>query len=263
VAPAVSTEFGNSQIEAGWTTADGASVFAYNYAQNYDDRNDLGDVPPGNDPLSATNYYFSMNALDMAAVQNIDLSTGATASLISSGRALFDLEAYFTNYLNDVETGVLSLEFYDGDPGVGGLDANLVGEAVSYTDPNIDEWSLIGGSGEIPRGARWARLVLDQDLNIGSSGGPDVYVDNVSFQVTSATGGAPTVLGIERTPEGAFELVWDSVPDAVYGVESSTDLVNWTEVSDGVESEGEETRFDLTEAGVSGDNVFVRIFPVE
>lgn len=261
--PLVSVSFGNSEISEGWTTVDGASVFAYNYAQNYDDRNDLGEVPPGNDPFSSTDYFFSMNGSDVAAVQNIDLSTGATASLISSGRALFNLEAYFTNYLDDVETGWLTLEFYDGDPGLGGFDATLVGESTTYADPNIDEWSLIGGSGEIPQGAKWARIVLDLDPNLSSSGGPDVYVDNVSFQVTQGSGGAPTVVGIERTEEGAFELVWQSVPGAVYGVETSTDLEDWVEVSDSVDSGGEETRFDLSDAGVTGDRVFVRVFAVE
>lgn len=263
VDPLVSTDFGNSEITEGWLSIDGASVFAYNYAQNYDDRNDAGEVPPGNDPLSATNYYFSMNGVDVAGVQTIDLSSGPTAAAIASGGALFNLEAYFTNYLSDVETGRLTLEFYDDDPGFSGFDATLIGDPVEYDDPNIDEWTLIGGTGEIPRGANWARIVLGQNPDLGSSGGPDVYVDNVSFVVTGAGGGGPTITGIEETAEGSLELIWESVPETLYGIESSPDLESWSEVTNSVSSGGTETRFDLTEAGVTGERIFLRVFVVE
>lgn len=261
--PLVSVSFGNSEISEGWTTSDGASVFAYNYAQNYDDRNDAGEVPPGNDPVSATDYYFSMNGSDVPAVQNIDMSTGASATLISSGGALFNLEAYFTNYLSDVETGRLTLEFYDGDPGVSGFDATLIGDPIEYDDPDIEEWTLIGGTAEIPREAKWVRILLGQNPDLGSSGGPDVYVDNVSFQVTAAGDGGPKITGIEQTAEGNLELVWESIPGAVYGVSSSPNLENWTEITDSVPSDGTETRFDLTEAGITGEREFVRVFVVE
>lgn len=263
VDPGISTAYGNAQVDGGWVTATGADVFAYNYAQNYDDRNDLGEVPPGNDPTSSTDYFFTMNGnTNEGAIQNIDLSSGASASLIASGAAGFDLQAYYTNYAEDLEVGRLTLEFYDGDPGVFGDQASLIGDPVEFIDPDTNEWSLIGGTGEIPSNAQWARIRLDQDPKSGASGGPDVYVDNVSFQVTSGGSGGPIVVEIAPTEAGGFELIWESLPDVVYGVESSTDLENWTEVTDDVPSEGTETRFDLTAAGVTGDRVYLRVFEV-
>lgn len=264
VDPLVSVSYDNAEISEGWTTSDGTSVFAYNYAQNYDDRNDLGEVPPGNEATSSTDYYFSMNGSDVAGVQNIDLSSGASAALIASGNAEFDLAAYFTNYASDVEQGRLILEFYDGDPGVTGLDASLIGEQISFLDPNIDEWTLIGGTGAIPAATKWARLLLDQEPTLGSSGGPDVYVDNVSFMVTSGGSLGPEITSISRSESGTVTLVWNSLPESLYGVEFSQDLIEWQETTEGgVASEGLETRTAIDSGDLSGDRLFFRVFEIE
>lgn len=179
----VTAGFGATELASGWVTTGGGSAFAYNYAQNYDDRRGSGLVPPGNDPGSATDYYFTQNVTEEVTIQNIDLSSGATVAAISGGGAAYDVRGFFTNYLNDPEGGRLTLSFYDGDPGVDGSGAGLVGSSVSFVDPDLDDWTEIGGTGLIDSGARWARLALDRDPNSGLAGGADVYVDNVSFTV--------------------------------------------------------------------------------
>lgn len=192
VDPGITTAYGNALIDGGWATSTGGGVFAYNYGQGYDDRNDLGTVPPGNDPASATDYYFTMNATpgDEMGFQNIDLSSGETLALITSGLALFDVRGFFTNYSSDLEGGRLTLSFYDGDPGLDGTGALQVGSDFTFDDPNLDEWSAVGGTGAIDSNARWARITLGQNPGTGSSGGSDVYADNISFTVIPEPSGA-------------------------------------------------------------------------
>ncbi|BDS06006.1 hypothetical protein NT6N_10460 [Oceaniferula spumae] len=172
-----------TEVNGGWFDFAGGSVFAYNYAQNYDDRDDLGTVPPGNDGSSATNYYFTFNTNDTAAIQNIDLSTGDTAAAILAGTGQYDIRGFFTNYADDLELGRLTLEFYDGDPGVDGFGATLVGSAINFDVTNSEEWEQVGGTGAIDSTAQWARIIVDHNTASGSSSGPDVYADNITFQV--------------------------------------------------------------------------------
>ncbi len=168
-------------VASGWEKASAASVFAYNYSVGYDDRDGSNTVPPGNVATSSTDYYFTLNGGDDFPVfQDIDLSGGASASAIASGNATFDIRGYFTNYLNDLEGGQLRLQFFDGNPTGGGGSA---GADVSYVDSNLDEWTEIGGTGSIPVSTQWVRVWLEKDPGTGQSAGPDVYADNISFQV--------------------------------------------------------------------------------
>lgn len=191
---AVTEGFDARELASGWSTTLGGSVFAYNYAQNYDDRNDLGEVPAGNDAGSSTDYYFTMNTTDTGAIQNVDLSSGETLTLINSGVAQYDVRGFFTNYLNDAEGGQLTLSFYDGDPGVDGTGASLLGE-TTFLDDDLDAWSEVGGIGDIDAATRWARISLDQNPATGLSGGPDVYIDNVSFSVNPIPEPSSVLLG--------------------------------------------------------------------
>jgi hypothetical protein len=174
--------FGASELASGWVSSDGGSAFAYNYAQNYDDRRGTGLVPPGNDPLSATDYYFTMNTTDLEIVQNIDLSSGETLSVVSSGLGEYDVRGFFTNYLNDEEGGRLTLSFYDGDPGLDGSGANLL-SGFTFDDLDIDAWTEVGGTGAIDPATTWARLAVGLNPGLGLSSGPDIYADNISFAV--------------------------------------------------------------------------------
>ena len=260
VDPSVTLQYSNAQITGGWSSSDGTEVFAYNYSQSYDDRNDMGEVPPGNDPFSSTDYYFSLNGTDVPAVQVIDLSEGASAALISSGGAQYDLKAYFTNYASDMEGGMLVLEFYDGDPGLTGLDANLIGEPISFIDTNLDEWTLVGEVGAIPTTAKWARIIIDLNPELGQSSGPDVYVDNVSFMVIGGGPGKLEITDLNLTETGTVALTWNSIPEAIYSLEYSTDLTVWTEITDAIPSGGTETVFEVDDENVKGERLFFRVY---
>ncbi|MGB0992909.1 MAG: PEP-CTERM sorting domain-containing protein [Akkermansiaceae bacterium] len=186
-------------LDGSGTAFTGGSVFAYNYAQNYDDRNGSGDVPPGNDSSSSTDFYFTLNATagDVAGIQTIDLSSGATATTIAAGNGVYDIRGYFTNYSTDAEGGRLTLEFYDGDPGADGTGATLLGSAINFDDTDLTEWTEIGGTGAIDSSAQWARIVLEQDPLTGTSGGgPDVYADNITFEVNAVPEPSSSLLSL-------------------------------------------------------------------
>jgi hypothetical protein len=183
--------YGATEVFGGWMTSAAGSVFAYNYAQNYDDRDGANTVPPGNVVTSATDYYFTQNASsgDLPGVQTIDISSGDTATAIAAGNGQYDIGGYLTNYANDHEQGRLTLEFYDGNPGFDGTGATLLGTAINFDDPNLDEWTQVGGTGAIDSSAQWARIVL-QKANAGP-GGIDVYADNITFQVNAQVNAVP------------------------------------------------------------------------
>jgi hypothetical protein len=129
-------------------------------------------------------------------VQTLDLSSGDTATTIAAGNGEYDIGGYFTNYSNDPEGGRLTLEFYDGNPGFDGSGATLLGSAIHFDDPNLDEWSQVGGTGAIDSSAQWARIVLQRDPATGGPGGPDVYADNITFQVNAVPEPSSSLLAL-------------------------------------------------------------------
>ena len=90
---------------------------------------------------------------------------------------------------------------------------------------HIDDFAVIGGA------------LTDEDIQALASG--DVSVKEffggtkVPFQILSVT--APA--------NNEVNVTWDSKPNASYTVEFSDALQDWIELTDGVESEGEETTF--------------------
>jgi hypothetical protein len=184
----------SSTVSTGWYTTAGGSTGAYNYAQNYDNRDGSITVPPGNVATSSTDWYWNMNGNDQAAAQTIDLSIGDTATTIAAGNGQYDIGGYLTSFANDPESGRLTLEFYDGDPGFDGTGATLLGSAIDFNDPDRTEWSQVGGTGAIDSSAQWARIVLQLDQ--GALEGPDVYADNISFQVNAVPEPSSSLLAL-------------------------------------------------------------------
>jgi MYXO-CTERM domain-containing protein len=175
---AISGAYGSLNIASGWAGPAGQTVFAYSYAVGYDDG---GPLAGGGD------RYFTMNGGDdVEAVQSIDLSSGDTASAIGAGTARYNVSAFFTNYADDLEGGRLTLEFRD-------LSSVPIG-SVTFDDANLDAWSQVGGSGDIPAGTASVQLILGKNPGTGQSSGPDVYADNVAFQVVPEPSG--TVLAL-------------------------------------------------------------------
>gem|GEM_PF-5430971 len=102
----------------------------------------------------------------------MDLSSGATAAAIASGTAGFDLSAFMTSYAGS-DIAHIQVEFLDGG-------ASSLG-TVDVADADNSTWTLNAVSGLIPTGSATARVSL---YGIAGSGGPDGYLDNVSFSVS-------------------------------------------------------------------------------
>lgn len=177
----------------GWTggnfgAASANIPFAYNYSAAYDNR--LADaVPPGNIATSSTDYYWSMNGFDENAFQVIDLSTGPSGSLILGGTAEYDIRAFFTGYLSNLERGRLSLQFINASD-------TMIGSVTNFDAANTF-WNQVGGTGAIPTNAAKALITLTRNPASGLSSGPDVYVDNVSFSVVPEP--SASLLGLAGT----------------------------------------------------------------
>ncbi len=54
-------------------------------------------------------------------------------------------------------------------------------------------------------------------------------------------------------------LTWSSKLDRVYSVDKSTDLMNWQEVDDAVDSQGEATSFDVVSPESGEARLFFRV----
>jgi hypothetical protein len=157
--------------------ADGTqSGFAYNYGLMYD----------GGGPLAGGGtYYFTSNAEGTSGsdvttpgqvAQKIDLSTGATAAVITGGQATYRLSAFFTGYAPDTDFGSLQIDFLSS--GGGTLGSGLIADAPGTNKT----WRQLSTSGLVPIGTTMARISPFGTVLAGV-GGPDGYIDNVDFRV--------------------------------------------------------------------------------
>jgi hypothetical protein len=135
----------------------------------------------GSAPPNAGHWYFTPNAStpDVTApnqfYQDIDVSTGATASTISSGFAGFNLNAYMSTYSTNRDFGNVQVDFRSASG------ASLGTSVMSDSDAGTTNvWSLNTKTGVIPIGTKTVRLSA---YGTAVNGGPDGYMDNVDFQV--------------------------------------------------------------------------------
>ena len=171
----VAGSFGSVQI-LDWQGAGAAGHgFAYNYAQNYDNRVG-GFVPPGNDGASGEDYYFNggsdVDGSLEGIYQDIDVSGGATGAAIAGGQATYNLSAYFSSYLTQGDFGNVSAEFFDA----GGSSLG----SVAVSDDDTSQWTLAGANGPVPIDTASVRIA---SVGTALSGNADGYVDNVSFSI--------------------------------------------------------------------------------
>lgn len=128
---------------------------------------------PGNYALGTGSTHGSRTD---AITQDIDVSTGPSAALISAGSASYDLSAYFSTYGTQPDRGFLRAEF------LGPLDALLGSAEVSTPAATVlSDWTQFSASGAIPIGTLKVRMASWGE--IGQPGSPDGYTDNVSFSV--------------------------------------------------------------------------------
>jgi hypothetical protein len=175
----------NGPLVLNWT---GPSLFAYSHDGSSSSTGVVPDYADGADPPGAGHWYFTPNNTGSAPFtdvhdpdtyfQDIDVSTGATATAIAAGQARFNLSAYMTSYLNDTDFGNVRVEFKNGGGGSLGF--------VQISDPDFgpnNVWSLSQLTGVVPIGTATARVSLFGTRTAGGAGA-DGYTDNVDFRIT-------------------------------------------------------------------------------
>lgn len=192
---AVGGTFGSVKL-IDWTgLGSSGNGFAYNYAQNYDNRF-AGFVPPDNDPASSEDFYFNGGSSGDGSIggvyQDVDLSTGPSAAAIAHGDAQFTLYGWFSSYLTQGDFGNLKVEFFDA----GGT--SLGSHQVS--DSDVSQWTIEVVSDLIPSTTSRARVSA---FGTAVSGEPDGYIDEISFSVS----GVPEPASITALAIGLTSLV--------------------------------------------------------
>lgn len=126
-------------------------------------------------------YYFVASQVEPDATaanqffQTIDVSAGASGTLIASGAANYRLGGFFSGYLAQPDKGTIQVDFLNS----GGT--LLSSASVTSVDPLT--WNEYTVAGAIPVGTATARVSLYGAP--GYQGSPSAYIDNVDFQVTN------------------------------------------------------------------------------
>lgn len=144
------------------------------------------------------NYYFTPNAvpndqnLDIDApgqvYQDVDVSAGASRTLIDSGNARYNVSAFFNTFENNNDLGTVHLDF---------LNASNVslGTAAVVAKAPLDDWVPNASTGFIPSATRTVRVSI---YGVPNSGGPDGYMDNVDFRVSSSVYQPTLSISVDR-----------------------------------------------------------------
>ncbi|HEX2476732.1 MAG TPA: hypothetical protein VHK01_18405, partial [Lacipirellulaceae bacterium] len=151
-------------ITEGWTGDFGGGVGAYNVSLGYT----AGTLPAG-----AGNYFYTFPANPTRARQNINLSGGASGSLIAAGNAFFNASAHFANWANpgtpnagDGDYGRVIVMFQDSGGGTLGTPFTL-NSASGVSPSGLLPWTQFGMDGPIPVGTTTAVVEL---LGVSASG---------------------------------------------------------------------------------------------
>jgi len=160
-----------------WSSTGGISAFAYAHTGA---GGQGADYANGRPLSTGAKYYFSADnaSANITAAgqffQNIDVSTGASSSLIATGTAAYKISGFFSGYLAQPDKGTIQVNFLNGS-------GTSIGTAsITNTDPSTWNQSFAGGL--IPVGTATARVSIFGAP--GFSGGPSAYIDNVDFEVS-------------------------------------------------------------------------------
>lgn len=175
---------GNGSVQILSWSAGTHVPFAYNHGQGYANGGPLA---------GGGTYYFTPNAslttnitAPEQVTQIVDLSAGAAAVAIAQGTARYTLSAYMSGYLTQGDFGNVHVAFRAAN------DATLGNALIS--DEDTSHWGPLQiASGAIPVGTASARVSLYGTALVG---GPDGFIDNVSFVVTQQSPPAPEVPGL-------------------------------------------------------------------
>ena len=228
------------------------------FAYSHDGTGGIPDYANGGPLAGGGSFYFTPNrpgpnANDILApgifYQDIDVSTGASGSLIATGTAAYKVSAFFSGYLTQADFGTVHVDFRNVS------NVSLGTASVSPTD--VSTWTQNFRGGSIPVGTATVRVSA---FGTAFTGGPDGYMDNLDFQVTNEviqpklqitvnrdTGGitlanqmgSPTNIksySITSAFEGMEPANWLSIADNYDAGNAGPNQVdathNWTELTD-------------------------------
>jgi hypothetical protein len=218
-----------------WTTGT-KTGFAYSHDGSI---NGLGGVVPdyanGGPLAGGGHFYFTSNATpapnpDISAAgqfsQDVDVSGGASGTLIATGTAAYKISGFFSSYLTNGDFGNLHIDFRNAS------NASL-GTAV-VSDNDVSTWSQNFRGGLIPVGTATVRVSV---FGTALSGGPDGYIDNVDFQVSAQLIQPALAITVNRDT-GAITLENQTgltVPIKSYSITSAFEALepaNWKSITD-------------------------------
>ena len=206
-------------------------------------------------------YYFTSNASsdgDVTAAgevaQVVDLSTGASGTLIASGNAAFGLSGFFSTYLTNNDFAFLQVDFKNS--GNTTLSSKVVGP-----NANLQTWTQLATGGAIPVGTTSALVSV---YGGGTDGGPDGYLDNIDFRVTDEVILSALDLRVDRD-DGSLILsnrTGSPVNISGYQITSAFEGLNpatWQSIADNYDAnsgsavDGANIWTELTQTGAHGD----------
>jgi len=221
------TFMGNTIDILNWA---GKTGFAYSHQP---DVTTIPDYANGGPLAGGGLYYFypgsnSNDTPEEALTQDINVSTGATSSLIAGGNATFNLSAFFSTYLTQADRGVVTGDFLSG--------ATVLGSATVTPPaaPALTTWTPFVSSGLIPVGTQTVRI---STYGVAASGGSDGYTDNIDFRISTGvvepalevtinrdTGG----VSLSNQTGGPVTIERYSITSAFGGLESAS----WLSIAD-------------------------------
>jgi len=209
------------------------------FAYSHDGSGGIPDYADGADPPGAGSWYFTANNNPESATgdfrepglfyQDIDVSTGPTATAIAAGKGRANFSAWMSSYLNDNDFGRVRVDYLDG----GGVSQGFA--EISDGDPGPDNvWSQSTGFGAISVGTTALRISLFGGV---VNGGTDGYIDLVDVQVSQTAN--PQFLSLEvNTVTGQVQFknqTGAAVQVDYYEIKSaggSLKPVTWTSLQD-------------------------------
>jgi hypothetical protein len=236
--------------------------FAYSHDP---DNTQIPDYANGGPLAGGGSFYFypaqgGNDTIEEALTQDINVSLGATGTLIGSGNATFNLSAYFSTYLTQADRGVVQVDFLNG------ASVNLGTATVGppTTAAALSTWTPFANSGLIPVGTQTVRV---SSYGIAASGGPDGYTDNIDFRINNSVAEVALEMTVNRDTGNISLSNQTGGPVALAGYSLTSPLgaldpVSWLSIADNYDNgnpgpnqvdtnpwaEATATNEDLTEA---------------
>jgi hypothetical protein len=176
-------------------------------------------------------------ALANACTQVVSLTNALSGAAIDAGLGQFTFSSWMASYGQpniNPEQPYINLRFLDSSGTVqAGSDVALDRAASTYwvgnadpadpTPPDLSNhmWSKFVATGQVPAGARQAKLYITRSFNSGLSGTPDTYVDLVKLNVinindtTILDSASPANNAVNTSPVSAIAIALKDVATAV------------------------------------------------